>query len=71
MSVAPARKPRLVTVEPSPEAMLRVLFDREDALLAELAAVRAEQRVARNDYAAERGLLMRPGLDQLRKVLLG
>lgn len=56
-------------IAPSSEHRLRRLFAREDELLAELAKVRAEQREARNDYASERGLLMRPGLAQVRKVL--
>jgi hypothetical protein len=62
-------KTKLRVVPLSPEATLRRLFAREDELLAELATVRAEQREARNLYASERRLLMRPGLEQLRKVL--
>ncbi len=63
----PARQLRAVT--PSPESRLRAGFAREDALLEDLAQVRAEQRLARNDYAAEHGLLMRPSVESLRKVL--
>ena len=62
-------RPSLHIVEQSAEQRLRVLFAREDALKAELAAVREEQRIARNDYADERRLLIRPGLEALRKVL--
>lgn len=63
-------KPALRIIEAeSAEARLRRLFAAEDALLAELARVRDEQRLARNDYASERGLLMRPSVDALRKVL--
>jgi hypothetical protein len=65
--MTPATKLRAVT--PSPEQQLRTLFTREDELLAELARVREEQRAARNDYASERGLLMRPSLEALRKVV--
>lgn len=53
------------------EYRLRALFAREDELRAELARVRDEQRLARNDYASERGLLIRPSVDALRKVLNG
>lgn len=60
---------RLKAVPESPEHRLRSLFTREDELLAELARVRVEQREARNTYASEHGLLIRPGLDALRKVL--
>ena len=60
---------RLRMVEPSPEAVLRELFGDEDKLLAELKTVRARQKIARNNYAAAHGLLLRPGLTQLRKVL--
>jgi hypothetical protein len=60
----------MVAVVPkSTEQRLRSLFARENELLAELAQVREEQRVARNDYASERGLLMRPSLEALRKVV--
>lgn len=58
----------LVTAEPA-EARLRRLFATEDALLAELAEVRSEQRQARNLYAEERCLLIRPGLRVLREVM--
>lgn len=61
--------PRLRSVKPSPESRLRASFAEEDRLIDELARVRAEQREARNDYAGEHGLLIRPGLEQLRKVL--
>lgn len=53
----------------SADERLRTLFAREDALLAELARVREAQREARNDYASERGLLMRPSVEALRKVV--
>ena len=62
---------RLCAVSPSPESELRRLFREEDALLARLAEVRREQIGHRNDYAAERHLLIRPGLRALREVLLG
>jgi hypothetical protein len=61
--------PRLVSIEQSPESRLRRLFTREDDLLAELAMVRAQQRDARNLYASAHGLLMRPSVESLRKVL--
>ena len=65
-------KPALRIIEAeSAEARLRRLFAAEDALLVELARVRDEQRLARNDYASERGLLIRPSVDALRKVLNG
>lgn len=53
------------------EHRLRALFAREDELRAELAKVRAAQVDARNDYASERGLLMRPSVETLRKVVHG
>lgn len=53
----------------SPEQRLRSLFAEEDALLSKLADVRAGQKVARNDYAAAHGLLLRPSVEGLRKVL--
>lgn len=53
------------------ERRLKALFGREDELLAELAKVRAEQTEARNRYAEERGLLLRPSIAAIRKVLLG
>lgn len=58
----------IVPVEPADDR-LRALFVREDDLLAELARVREAQRLARNDYASERGLLMRPSVESLRKVV--
>lgn len=60
---------RLVAIAPSTESRLRKLFEREDELRAELALVEFEQRDARNQYAAEHGLLVRPGLRALRDVL--
>lgn len=63
---APAR--RLHLVEPAGDR-LRRLFEHEDALLAELAQVRAWQIDARDEYAAEEGLLIRPGLRALREIL--
>jgi hypothetical protein len=66
MTATPAR---LVSIEQSPESRLRRLFAREDDLLAELAMVRAEQRFVRNQYASAHGLLMRPSVESLRKVL--
>lgn len=59
----------LHAVPQCPASRLRTLFAEEDRLRAELARVEAEQRQARNDYAAERGLLMRPSVASLRKVL--
>lgn len=59
----------LRTIAPSPESILRALFAREDELLAELARIRGEQVIARNDYAEAHGLLLRPGVETLRKVL--
>lgn len=61
---------RLAAVAPSPESRLRAAFAREDALLAELRQVRAEQVAARDDYASAHGLLMRPSVRALRGVLL-
>ena len=61
--------PNLRAVPQSVESRLRALFSREDELLAELAQVRAEQRLERNAYATAHGLLLRPSLDQIRKVL--
>lgn len=58
-------------VEPSPEQRLRADFAEEDALLNQLARVRERQRKNRNDYATAHGLLVRPSLEQLRKVLGG
>ena len=63
---APAR---LHALPPPCEQELRRLFAEEDALLVELAEVRAAQREARNAYSSERGLLVRPGLAALRKVV--
>ena len=51
------------------EHRLRDLFRREDELLAELADIRDEQRHARNEYAKGHGLLIRPSVEALRKVL--
>ena len=65
----PEAATKLRAVPPTPEHRLRASFRREDELLSELAKVRAEQRLARNDYAAEHGLLLRPSVDALRKVL--
>ena len=63
-------KLKLVSDEgPDADMRLRALFAREDELLAELAKVRARQVEARNDYASERGLLIRPGLRTLKEVL--
>lgn len=59
----------LAAVPQSPEQTLRQLFAEEDEALALVKRIRAKQALARNDYAAEHGLLMRPGLEQLRKVL--
>jgi hypothetical protein len=53
----------------SVDSQLRDLFAREDALVAELAAVKREQRDLRPIYARERGLQMWPSLDVIRKVL--
>lgn len=61
--------PKLAIVAESAEHRLRRYFAREDELLAELAEVRARQREARNIYASERGLLMRPSVEALRKVV--
>lgn len=61
--------PNLRAVPQSVESRLRALFSREDELLAELGQVRAEQRLERNAYATAHGLLLRPSLDQIRKVL--
>lgn len=65
--MTPAR--RLAAVPPTPEQDLRRLFLAEDALRQQLAEVDAEQKAARNAYAAERGLLVRPSVASLRKVL--
>ena len=62
-------RPALHIVEQSAAARLRRLFAEEDALLAQLARVRADQRNARNSYAEELGLLMRPSLAAVRKVV--
>ena len=56
--------------ERSADERLRSLFRREGALRAELSRVLAEQKQARNAYAEERGLLMRPSVDTLRKVVM-
>lgn len=64
---APAR--RLAAVPQSPEQDLRRLFAEEDALRRQLAVVEQEQKQARNQYAEAKGLLMRPSVASLRKVL--
>jgi predicted kinase len=64
-------RPRLAAVPQCAAARLRALFAREDELRKELAQVEAEQREARNLYAAERGLLVRPSVASVRKVLDG
>lgn len=58
----------LITTE-STESILRRLFDAEDAKRAELAEIMAQQRMARIDYADERGLLIRPSLEVIRKAV--
>ena len=61
--------PALRAVPQSTESAMRLLFQREDDLLAELATVRAEQVRVRNVYAEENGLMVRPSVQGLRKVL--
>ena len=63
LTTLPARETSLL------EEMLRSLFAEEARLLAELERVREDQRSWRNAYAEAHGLLMRPSLDALRKVV--
>ena len=63
LTTLPARETSL------PEEMLRSLFAEEARLLAELERVREDQRSWRNAYAEAQGLLMRPGMDALRRTL--
>lgn len=63
----PLRKLKLV--EPSSEQMLRDAFDLEDDLLSQLHRCRQTQKLIRQRYAKERGLLILPSLETLRKVL--
>lgn len=63
----PAR--RLTLVEPSPEQLLRQLFECEDQLLDSLHKCRVTQKAARLRYAAENGLKMLPSLETIRKVV--
>lgn len=68
--VSPINGPRrLALVEPSSEQMLRDLFDCEDDLIDQLARIRRTQKDVRQRYAAERGLLILPGLETIRKAL--
>jgi len=67
--MTPRTFPRLVDAPVEPEHLLRQSFKREDELLAELAQIRAEQREHRNSYAAAHGLLIRPSVEQLRRIL--
>lgn len=61
-------KPALKIVQSTDDA-LRDLFAAEDALVAELAAVKAQQRALRVDYARGRDLMMLPSLEIVRKAL--
>lgn len=56
-------------VEPSSEHLLREAFDLEDDLLNQLHRVTQTQKELRKRYARERGLLILPSLETLRKVL--
>lgn len=60
---------RLSLVEPSSEQMLRDLFKCEDDLLSQLHRVTLAQKAARKRYADERGLLILPGFETLRKAV--
>ena len=53
---------------PDPEVDLPSLFAREQALLHELADVRAAQGRARERYRLKHGLLMLPSFDTLRRL---
>lgn len=60
---------KLKLVEPSSEKVLRDLFRQEDDLIDQLARCVSAQKEVRQRYAKERGLLILPGLETLRKVL--
>lgn len=60
---------QLRLVEPSSEQMLRDLFECEDDLLTQLHRVTLAQKAARKRYADERGLLILPGFETLRKAV--
>lgn len=60
---------KLHLVQPSSEQMLRDLFDCEDDLLDQLHRCRRTQKEVRQRYAKERGLLILPGLEALRKAV--
>ena len=60
---------KLKLVEPSTDQLLRQLFECEDDLLTQLHRVTQAQKQARACYARERGLLVLPSFETLRKVL--
>jgi hypothetical protein len=61
--------PRLAAVPQSAESRLRALFAEEDDLRAALARNAEAQKAARNDYAEAHGLLLRPSVASMRKVV--
>lgn len=60
---------KLALVEPSAEQMLREAFHLEDDLLNQLQRCRLTQKIIRQQYAKERGLLILPGFETLRKAV--
>lgn len=60
---------KLVTGEPSSEQLLRDLFECEDDLLSQIHRCKQAQKAARKRYADERGLLILPGFETLRKAV--
>lgn len=60
---------RLALVEPSSEQMLRDAFDLEDDLIDQLHRVSLTQKELRKRYATERGLLILPSLETIRKAI--
>lgn len=60
---------KLKLIEPSTDQLLRQLFDCEDDLLTQLHRCRLTQKEVRLRYAKERGLLVLPGFEMLRKAV--